>query len=1272
MHKYLARGTTRVNRVGHHLKPSAVEVMKFLKVEEKLFVVRQTLNPKLMRSSSRNCNATASPLRQAKISRWQYNCGIMPSKRPFFQTRLIVAFGAILLLLLVAAALIYWRPVEPTLSLIALALAFGLIVWVAVALTRRLHQSLPRLHRAAEALGRGQFSESATIKGDDEFTALGETLDGAAAQLKIRIDSLESNMAERAQSLENALLDNARLFQAEREQRQLAEALRQAGLVLGTTLDFDKVLDRLLDQVGQVVPCDSAEVLLVESGWARTVRTHGYERFSPEVAQEMAAASYTIDSTANLHWMVENKIPLIIPDVEKDPAWTQLRAAAHIRSRLGAPVLGQEGVIAFFMLGKVTPGYYQPKHSERLQAFMSQAALALQNARLFESETQRAAELNAVLHASLSLTGNLELQPLLESILKSVFQLANKAQVAHILLYDAEEASNTKSEPLSFGAAMIFGRHQSAPLEDPAFNNFNLNVAHSRAPLIVHDLRTQPAFQQSSLKLTGAMAGLPLMIGQRVVGVMNVAYTEPRHIGDAELRALRLLGDQAAVAIQNARLFQMERAQSRRQAALFRLSAGAAAATHETEVCQQTVDGLRDDALGYNLLAIFLIDDASGEGPMRASAGWHDSMLEWRMLPGHGLRDRVLSEGQLHSSPNVQRDLRPMPIQTSGAEVDVPLRIGEATIGVLVVESSKPDAFGQSDFDVLTAAASQASLALARVRLLASERRRADQLDALRATMVELSSQLDLPQLLKAVLERAVSLSSASAGELAIYDQTQQALVVVAAQNLGTDSAGYALSLGDSVMAPLAERRERLVIHDYEHWEGRSPEYRPEYEWHAALGVPLIAGGRLVGAVALLNKDRRRGFSPGDLHLLNLFLPQAATAIDNTLLYTSARQELAERKRAEQNLAESLSLLNATFDSTADGILAVDDKGKIVTFNQKFLQMWRIPASVLESGDDSLTKAFILDQLVSPRLYVEAVERLQAEPEAESHDILEFKDGRVFERYSQPRQAGGQAVGRVWSFRDITEQRRNEEELYRAKEAAETANKAKSIFLANMSHELRTPLNAVIGYAEMLQEEAEFAEQPQFLPDLQKIRDAGKNLLRLISDILDISNIEAGRMELTLDEFDLGVVVDEVVAATTPLAEKNGDTLTVHRSDPLGTMIADRHKVRQVLFNVLSNACKFTEGGAVTLEVTREEQSVAFRVGDTGIGLRREQMSRLFQPFTQADESATRKYGGSGLGLAITKVFCRMMGGDITVESDGIPGKGSVFTITLPTEAGKI
>ncbi len=251
---------------------------------------------------------------------------------------------------------------------------------------------------------------------------------------------------------------------------------------------------------------------------------------------------------------------------------------------------------------------------------------------------------------------------------------------------------------------------------------------------------------------------------------------------------------------------------------------------------------------------------------------------------------------------------------------------------------------------------------------------------------------------------------------------------------------------------------------------------------------------------------------------------------------------------------------------------------------------------------------------------------------------------------------------------DVTEAREAEEALRVAKEAAEAASRSKSTFLANMSHELRTPLNAIIGYSEMLQEEAEDAGNSSTVSDLQKIHAAGRHLLGLINDILDLSKIEAGKMELYLETFDISEAVRGVADTVRPLVEKNGNTLTVTCPDGLGAIHADLTKTRQALLNLLSNASKFTHDGTIALEAARESveggEWIVFRIRDSGIGMTAEQLARLFRPFTQADASTTRKYGGTGLGLTITRRFCQMMGGDVAVES--VSGEGSVFSVRLP------
>lgn len=245
-----------------------------------------------------------------------------------------------------------------------------------------------------------------------------------------------------------------------------------------------------------------------------------------------------------------------------------------------------------------------------------------------------------------------------------------------------------------------------------------------------------------------------------------------------------------------------------------------------------------------------------------------------------------------------------------------------------------------------------------------------------------------------------------------------------------------------------------------------------------------------------------------------------------------------------------------------------------------------------------------------------------------------------------------------------------DEQLRSASKSADQANRAKSAFLANMSHELRTPMNAIIGYSEMLQEEAEELGDQEYIPDLKKIHSAGRHLLALINDILDLSKIEAGRMDIYLERFELQDMLNDVVSTVHPLITRNGNELVVEGSDESGSVRADLTKVRQTLFNLLSNAAKFTTNGKITLSVfyTREDDQkwLNLSVKDEGIGIASDKLGSLFDEFTQADESTTRNYGGTGLGLAISRRFCQMMGGDIGVESE--PGKGSVFTVRLPNE----
>jgi signal transduction histidine kinase/CheY-like chemotaxis protein len=415
---------------------------------------------------------------------------------------------------------------------------------------------------------------------------------------------------------------------------------------------------------------------------------------------------------------------------------------------------------------------------------------------------------------------------------------------------------------------------------------------------------------------------------------------------------------------------------------------------------------------------------------------------------------------------------------------------------------------------------------------------------------------------------------------------------------------------------------------------------------------------RLVGAID--------GLSAGDL---SVPIPSAGPDEIGAMARTLAlfRDSLKERDRLAAVAETQRKTMAAAIATISEGFVLYDSDDRIVLFNDQFRAIYPGLADIIQQGT---TFEKVLETVVSRALVDLGSQSPQdwiAERRAlreKSNGFAEFRYGARYVRISERRIQGG---GTVAVYSDITELRRHNLELEQARELSEVANRTKSQFLANMSHELRTPLNAIIGYSEILQEDAADNGQEQLVPDLKKIEGAGRHLLGLINDILDLSKVEAGKMEVFIEEIDISSLVEEVGAIIRPLVAKNGNTLELQVASDVSSMRTDRTKVKQCLLNLLSNASKFTRNGRLTLAIERADRAVEMTISDTGIGMSPEQLGRLFQAFSQADASTTKKFGGTGLGLAITRHFCRLLGGDISVASR--VGEGSTFKIVLPDQA---
>jgi PAS domain S-box-containing protein len=598
------------------------------------------------------------------------------------------------------------------------------------------------------------------------------------------------------------------------------------------------------------------------------------------------------------------------------------------------------------------------------------------------------------------------------------------------------------------------------------------------------------------------------------------------------------------------------------------------------------------------------------------------------------------------------------------ALLSVPMQRDSTPVGAIAVLRAAPGSFSAKQIELLEVFAEKAGIALENARIFQALEARTheltrsvDELRALGEIGRAISSTLDLEVALDSIVAHAVQLSRADGGTIYVFDEAQQVFTPRAnygvdrglvealreARVQGSDTAvGRAAALRRVVQVP-----DTAADHDY-----RFSDLLTEAGYRSLLAVPLVREDRILGGLVVRRKQP--GELPEDVvQLVQTFADQSAIAIYNARLF----DEIQREKQYSEALVKTSPVAIAT----------IDHGGRVKSWNPAAERLfgWSAAEAVGRELDD-------LVAVGSPEMRAEADEySRQVLAGGRAHLITRRsrKDGTVVDVdvAAVPVVVDGHELGYVAIYHDITE-------LLRARREAEAASQAKSAFLATMSHELRTPLNAIIGLSEMLGQHAQRFGTEKAAEPLARILRAGRHLLNLINDLLDLSKIEAGKMELVPEKLEVKALVDEIMETARPLAEKNRNAISASCPADLVPLHADRKRVTQVLLNLLSNACKFTEDGRVALAVAVRRQTdgiwMEFAVTDTGIGITEEQIGRLFKEFTQGDATTQKKFGGTGLGLAISRRLCRMMGGDLTVASE--PGLGSVFTARLPVDAASL